>query len=257
MGSYAGAAAIRHGSFSPRLFIAVGAFPDLGENRPPLLLMAGRFEECFPPALLRTRTDARLVISPWSDHALEPFDPYLVNAAVAAACATVGKTPPAAPRRWMWRLAGVVLGILGAFGAALSLPSIFPRLAPVRGMLVPIIVIVVFALSTSTWVGAVPYLRHTPQLIAAIVVAVLVVVAASKLRVPRWSFLSIAAAVWIGCLIAGATKLAFFVSLFGLVLFAGTVLGAIAAYQGSRHDGDMAMAIFIGYAMGQWIPTII
>ncbi len=94
----------------PGLFIAIGYMPVLGDHAPPLLLLAGRFEEAFPPALLKTRTDARLVISPWSDHLLEAFDPVLVNAAVEAACAAVHKTPPAPPTAWLlatpWRSAG-------------------------------------------------------------------------------------------------------------------------------------------------------
>ncbi len=71
------------------LFIAIGSMPVLGDHAPPLLLLAAQFEEAFPPALLKTRTDAPLVISPWSDHLLEGFDPVLVNAAVEAACAAV------------------------------------------------------------------------------------------------------------------------------------------------------------------------
>jgi len=93
----------------PGLFIAIGSMPVLGDHAPPLLLLAGRFEEALPPALLKTRTDARLVISPWSDHLLEAFDPVLVNAAVEAACVAVHKTPPAHPTAWRWRLIGAVL----------------------------------------------------------------------------------------------------------------------------------------------------
>ena len=39
-----------------------------------------------------------------------------------------------------------------------------------------------------------------------------------------------------------------------LILFMGTVLGGIAARQASRRAGDIAMAIFVGYAIGQWLP---
>jgi hypothetical protein len=84
----------------PGLFIAIGSMPVLGDHVPPLLLLAGRFEVVLPPALLKTRTDARLVISRWSDHLLEGFDPVLVNAAVEAACAAVLKMPPAPPTAW-------------------------------------------------------------------------------------------------------------------------------------------------------------
>src|SRR5262249_8093094 len=79
-----------------------------------LLLLAGDFEEFISPARLKARSDARLELSPWSDHALEVWDPHLVNAGVEAACVAVGKPPPRAPRFWLWRLAGVVFGMAGS-----------------------------------------------------------------------------------------------------------------------------------------------
>jgi hypothetical protein len=79
---------------------------------------------------------------------------------------------------------------------------------------------------------------------------------AGRLGIPRWSFLALAAAVWIGCLIGGANILAFSVSPFMGFLFVGTVLGGIAAHRGPRRDGDIAMAIVVGYAIGQFIPRI-
>ncbi len=71
MGAYIGSGAVRDGDLKLKLFIAVGALPDLGEYGPPLLLLAGQFDEGYPPARLRERTDARSVISPWSDHIFE------------------------------------------------------------------------------------------------------------------------------------------------------------------------------------------
>jgi len=105
MGGGAGGVAVREHGFRPRLFIALGADPHLGENsgRPELLFLAGRFEEFIPPSRLKARTDARLVLSPWCDHVLEPWDPYLVNAGVEAACAAIGKTPPTPGKAWIWR----------------------------------------------------------------------------------------------------------------------------------------------------------
>ena len=84
----------------------------------------------------------------------------------------------------------------------------------------------------------------------------LLIVGAGKLRIPRWSFLALTVAAWIGSLIAGANILAFFVSLFALILFVGTILGAMAARRGSRRAGDLALAIFMGYAIGQWLPIL-
>src|SRR5690242_13468287 len=84
MGSGTGSWSVREAGFRPKLFISVGNTATLGEHGPPALLLFGRFEEFGIPA----QTNAPVVISPWSDHALEAFDPVLVNAAVKAACGT-------------------------------------------------------------------------------------------------------------------------------------------------------------------------
>src|SRR5688500_19024198 len=75
MGSGTGSWSVREAGFRPKLFIAVGNTATLGEHGPPALLLFGRFEEFGIPA----QTNAQVVISPWSDHALEAFDPVLVN----------------------------------------------------------------------------------------------------------------------------------------------------------------------------------
>src|SRR3954454_701712 len=103
MGSGTGSWSVREAGFRPKLFIAVGNTATLGEHGPPRLLLFGRFEEFGIPA----QTNSPVVISPWSDHALEAFDPVLVNAAVKAACATVGNPVPAATTAWHWRVAGI------------------------------------------------------------------------------------------------------------------------------------------------------
>ena len=160
MGGYTGGEAVREGGMRPGLFIAIGSMPVLGDHAPPLLLLAGRFEEAFPPALLKTRTDARLVISPWSDHLLEAFDPVLVNAAVEAACAAVHKTPPAPPTAWRWRLLGAVLAMLAAGKLASCLTDLFPQLARFRGLFIGVFVAVAFILTLGgRWLDATPHLR--------------------------------------------------------------------------------------------------
>jgi pimeloyl-ACP methyl ester carboxylesterase len=254
MGAWVGAAAVREGGLSPRLFIAVGSAPNFGGHGPRLLLLAGAVEEAVPPGWLKAQTDARLVISPWSDHALEPYDALLVNAAVEAACATVGRTPPSAPRRWVWRLAGLWIGMASAFWLALWLPALPARWRWARGPLVAAIVLAAAACLTTTWFGGTPVLRRIPQQIVLAGIALIVMLGAAKVRIPRWSFAALPAAVAIGCAIAGLHLLAMFVGCGVLVLGWGVLVGAIAAHRGSRRDGDIAMAIFVGYAMGQWMP---
>ena len=255
MGAYAGAGAVHDAGLNPRLFIAVGAIPDLGEHGPPLLLLAGRFEEFATPARLKARTDARVVISPNSDHAFELFDGYLVKTAVEAACTAVGRPSPASiPNSWRWRLLGMVLALLGAVVLALRLPAFPSRWALMRGPVVWAIVIGAFILCSGTWIGAMPHLRHIPQQIAAMIVGWLVITGAARLRLPRWSLVPLTVALAMICAVVGAPMPAFFAALFVLALLAGTILGSIAARRGSRRDGDIAMAIHLGYVVGQWLP---
>ena len=186
MGGFTGGEAVREGGMRPGLFIAIGSMPVLGDHAPPLLLLAGRFEEAFPPALLKTRTDARLVISPWSDHLLEGFDPVLVNAAVDAACAAVHKTPPAPPTAWRWRLIGAVLAMLAAGRLASCLTDLFPQLARFRGLFIGVFIAVAFMLTIGgRWLDATPHLRLQ---VIAMPVTFLLAIIAGRLRIPRWSF---------------------------------------------------------------------
>src|SRR3954451_13669165 len=149
MGCGTGSWSVREAGFRPKLFIGVGNTAMLGEHGPPALLLFGRFEEFGIPA----QANAQVVISPWSDHALEPYDPVLVNAAVKAACATVSKPVPGTPTAWRWRFAGLVLGIAGALVLLFRLPQLHPRLARIRGFIVPIILLIAIILTMGTWIG--------------------------------------------------------------------------------------------------------
>jgi pimeloyl-ACP methyl ester carboxylesterase len=253
MGGYTGGEAVREGRMRPGLFIAIGSMPVLGDHAPPLLFLTGRFEEAFPPAILKTRTDARSVISPWSDHLLEGFDPVLVNAAVEAACATVHKTPPAPPTAWIWRLIGAVLAMLAAGALAGCLTDLFPQLARFRGLFIGVFVAVAFMLTfCGRWLDAIPHLRLQ---VIALPVSFLVAMIAYRLRIPRWSFpvlsvlLSVIAICWFRegwsrpALILMASALAATPA-----LIAGAVIGWPAARRGSRLQGNIAMAIFVGCA---------
>jgi hypothetical protein len=162
MGAGAGEWSVNEDGFRPKLFIGVGMAVELGEHGPPLLLLAGLFEEFFRPAQLRARTDAQVVISPWCEHILEAYDPVLVRAAVNAACAAVGKPLPPAPTAWRWRFAGLVLGITGALGLMFCLPELHPRLARIRGFIVPSVLLIALVLTLGPWVGVSPQLRRIP-----------------------------------------------------------------------------------------------
>jgi hypothetical protein len=266
MGAGAGAEVVRNGELSPKLFIAIGANPYLGEHGLPLLLLAGEFDELVPPATLKARSDARLVLSPWSDHALEVWDPRLVNAGVEAACGSVAKTPPPVPRFWLWRLAGLAFGMAGALVLIWCLPTLSPRLKGTRGILVSAAIILAVVLTTDTWVGSALNLHRIPLQVAIGVVIWLLLMGISKFGLPQWTLAALVIAFALACIIAQAIApkdwgISFhLLSILGVItaLFvcAGTVLGRMAARSGSWRDSDLALAIFVGYAIGQWLPRL-
>ena len=256
MGGFTGGEAVREDGMRPGLFIALGSMPVLGVHDHggpvPLLFLAGRFEEALHPALLNTRTDARLVISPWSDHLLEAFDPVLVNAAVDAACAAVHRTPPARPTAWCWRLLGAVLAMLAAGMLASSLADLFPQLARFRGLLIGVSIVVAFQLTIGgRWLEETPHFRLQ---VIAIPIALLLALVAGRFRIPRWSFAAVSvilmgfAVYWFQVRLSRAALIAM-ASLLVLTpaLVAAIAIGWFAARRGSRLQGYMAMAIFVGF----------
>jgi alpha/beta hydrolase fold len=263
MGSGTGSWSVREAGFRPKLFIGVGNTATLGEHGPPALLLFGRFEEFGIPA----QTNAQVVISPWSDHALEPFDPVLVNAAVKAACATVGKPVPAAPTAWRWRFAGLVLGIAGALVLMFRLPELHPRLARIRGFIVPAILLIAIILTMGTWIGVTPQLRRIPQQLVLLPVIWLALAGFSRLRLPRWSLpvvtgiLALASGLVLFRLPLAYVKgiwlsgvLMTILVMITVSLLPSLLVGRIATRGGSRRDGDIAIAIFAGYCIGQFMP---
>jgi pimeloyl-ACP methyl ester carboxylesterase len=267
MGGGTGSWSVREAGFRPKLFIGVGFPARLGEHGPPLLLLAGLFEEFFRPARLQAITNAQVVISPWSEHILEAYDPVLVRAAVKAACAAVGKPVLAAPTAWRWRFAGLVLGIAGALGLMFRLPELHPRLARIRRFVVPAILLFALGLTMDTWVGVTPQLRRIPQQLVLLVFIWLALAGLSRLRLPRWSLAVVTGILALACVPLVAYLLLVFMK--GIFLFAvlmctlgistllllpSALVGRIATRGGSRRDGDIAMAVFASYAIGQFMP---
>jgi pimeloyl-ACP methyl ester carboxylesterase len=261
MGGGAGGWRVRERGFRPKLFIGVGAPVKLDERGPRLLLLAGLFEEFFRPAQLRAITNAQVVISPWSEHILEAYDPVLVRAAVKAACAAVGKPVPAAPTAWRWRFAGLVLGMAGALALMFRLPELHPRLARIRRFIVPVVLLFALLLTLGPWIGVTPQLRRIPAHVAVLGVVWMALAGLNRLRMPRWSMAVVTGILALGCVpfafgkgsfLFATLMCAFAVST--LLLAPAVAIGRIASRGGSRPDGDVAMAIFASYVIGQFIP---
>jgi pimeloyl-ACP methyl ester carboxylesterase len=262
MGGGVGAWSVRHDGFRPKLFIGVGDKGDMGTNGPPLLLLFARLDEFRPlfGTSLKT-TNAQVVFSPWCEHITEAWDSRLVNAGVKAACAAVGAPVPAPPTAWRWRLFGLLLGIAGALGMMFFLPELHPRLARIRGFIVPGVLLLALLLTLWPWLGVNLQLRRIPMQLFVLGVIWLALVGANKLRLSRWSLpavTGILAPVFLA--VACTTKIlifSFLMAIFGistLLLLPGVAVGKIAARGGSRRDGDIAMSIFAGYIIGQFIP---
>jgi pimeloyl-ACP methyl ester carboxylesterase len=263
MGCGTGSWSVREARFRPKLFIGVGNTATLGEHGPPALLLFGRFEEFGIPE----QTTAQVVISPWSERALEPFDPVLVNAAVKAACATVGKPVPAAPTAWRWRFVGLVLGMASALVLMFRLPELHPRLARMRRRIVPAVLLLAIILTTGTWLGMTPRLRRIPQQLVLLPVIWLALAGLGRLRLPRWSLSVVTGMLAIACgfvlfglplayakgiLLSGV--LMSILAMSTVLLLPSALVGRIATRGGSRRDGDVAMAVFASYAIGQCMP---
>ncbi|MCI0348294.1 MAG: alpha/beta hydrolase, partial [Acidobacteriales bacterium] len=263
LGGGAGAWSVREDGFRPKLFIALESDFHVGERGPPPVVLISRFSEFMPllRTMLRTQTNAQVVFSPWSEHITACYDPGLINAGVKAACAAFGKPVPVAPTAWRWRLIGLVLGITGALGLMFCLPEVHPRLARIRGFIVPGILLLALVLTLGTWVGASPQLRRIPAHLVVLVVVWLALIGARRLRMPRWS-LPVVTAILMLCFLAvfWPTGIFFFGLLFAifavsaLLLLPSVAVGRIATRGGSRREGDIAMAIFASYVIGQFMP---
>ncbi|MCI0351223.1 MAG: hypothetical protein L0Z53_17505, partial [Acidobacteriales bacterium] len=162
----------------------------------------------------------------------------------------------------------LVLGIAGALGLMFSLPKLHPRLARTRRYIVPVVLLIALGLTLGTWVGVTPQLRRIPQQLVLLPVIWLALAGLGRLRMPRWCLAVVTLIVGLACLplveylayrqfeksffIIFALMCALLIS--SLLLLPSALVGRIATRGGSRRDGDVAMAIFASYSIGQFMP---
>jgi hypothetical protein len=135
------------------------------------------------------------------------------------------------------------------------LPEVHPRLARARRFIVPGVLLLALFLTLGTWVGVNPQLRRIPQQLVLLPVIWLALAGLGRLRLPRWSLAVVTGILALACL-AVASMAAFgdLAGLSTLLLLPGLAVGRIATRGGSRRDGDVAMAIFASYCIGQFMP---
>lgn len=242
MGAWAGAPASSRFPSPPRLFVAVGALPEVAPV--PTLLALGRYEEAVSVAEARRRgagdDGVRVVVSPWSDHALEPWDPVLVDAIVDASLqATQHAGVPPRPSWWRWRLLGVVLALAGA-------------LFTFRGVATGLAVVVVVALVAPPWIFATPTFVRLPLWLAAVPCIALLTRVLQRLRVP---LVSVPVAAGIGAVflaVVGLSFLALFLGLGAGLAWAAWIVWRVAGDEG--WSAALAAGVFCGFAAASWLP---
>jgi hypothetical protein len=143
------------------------------------------------------------------------------------------------------------------------LPELHPSLERNRRFIVPAVLLIAIILTMGTWIGVIPQLRRLPLQLVLLVVIGLALAGLSRLRMPRWSLAVVTGILALGSLalrIAWPTNLFLFAMLMNtlaistLLLLPAVAVGRIAARGGSRRDGDVAMAIFASYCIGQFMP---
>ena len=194
---------------------------------------------------------------------LEPWDPYLVNAGVEAACAAIGKTPPTPGKAWIWRAGGLILCLLGAVGL-IFYTEVTPGLRPIRAVLIPAIIISTIVLSMGTYGGVTPQFRRIVWQLAIMTIIWLALAGLGRWRIPRWSLSALSALISLSCLTAtlimgrhGSLPVWLAFLLGGITTFfllVGTLVGWFVARRGTREAGNLAMAILAAYLIGQWMP---
>jgi hypothetical protein len=153
-----------------------------------------------------------------------------------------------------------VLAILGACTLALYLPELFLQLARVRGLLLAVFLVVSFSLTVGyAWLDTAPHLWILPKQGATMAVILLLTMVAGRLRIPRWSIivldLLVTAIAFCWSMASASFAVFQFMAFLALgltpALIMGTAIGWMASRRGSRLQGDIAMAIVVGWAAFQ------
>jgi len=129
MGAFSGGPALQQDA-NASAFVAMGALPSAVPPCP-LLVSMGRFEELFDEDKARTWQDgrARVLVSPFSDHAGEPYDPFLVSQTVRWIDEVLGRETAVSMSIMAFPWLGACLGAVGSLGlvfflgALVALPS--------------------------------------------------------------------------------------------------------------------------------------
>lgn len=153
-----------------------------------------------------------------------------------------------------------MLALLGAGTLAIYLPELFPQLARFRGLLLAVFLIVSFTLTVGyAWLDTAPHLWVLPKQGAAMAVILLLAMVAGRLHIPRWSIivlgLVVTAIAFCWWKASGSFTVFQFMAFMALALtpalIVGTAIDWIASRRGSRLQGDIAMAIFLGWVAFQ------
>jgi alpha-beta hydrolase superfamily lysophospholipase len=275
LGAGVGATAVEQGLLPrPRLFVALGAAVANAPGERTLLL-TGRLDVLATPDRVRAAAAGRAsvdVLVAGCDHVLEPFDPTLVRATVAAARAAVGAPPPTPPVLGpvaTWRALGALLVVLAGPLVALGAPRRAADQPPPSGAAALVegalwgalrIVLLVVALD-GAWVGLAPRPRHVLALVLVLPLCLLPPLAlgrlASDLRPalrPHEALVG-GGLTTLGALLAtallaglGAWFLAMLGGIFVVIAAAATLIATWTARRvGHPLAGHAAFAVLVGY----------
>jgi hypothetical protein len=141
-----------------------------------------------------------------------------------------------------------------------------------RRFIVPGVLLTALVLTLGPWVGVSPQLRRIPAHLVVLGVVWLALTGLGRLHMPRWSLAVVTGISALCCLAVafstsvlktlGVSQPEFFLfatltcalGISALLLLPSALVGRIATRDGSRRDGDIAMAIFASYVIGQFMP---